>query len=65
MKASESMVSGSRKKLDEGKRNKDDEFYTQMVDIEKEMFYYEEQFNNKIIYCNCDHERSNFWIYFF
>lgn len=64
MKASESMVSGSRKKLDEGKRNKDDEFYTQMVDIEKEMIYYEEQFNNKIIYCNCDHERSNFWIYF-
>ncbi len=44
---------------------KKDEFYTQLVDIEKELKYYKEQFRGKIIYCNCDDPfESNFFKYF-
>lgn len=52
--------------LDNAKANKKDEFYTQLVDIEKEMVYYTKHFKDKIIYCNCDDpEVSNFWKYFY
>ncbi|MGL4951170.1 MAG: adenine-specific methyltransferase EcoRI family protein [Mycoplasma sp.] len=45
--------------------NKNDEFYTQLLDIEKEMVFYKEHFKNKIIYCNCDNqEQSNFFNFF-
>lgn len=51
--------------LDSAKATKDDEFYTQLVDIEKECSYYKEQFKDKIIYCNCDnYKTSNFVKYF-
>ncbi|MEJ0021259.1 MAG: adenine-specific methyltransferase EcoRI family protein [Candidatus Doudnabacteria bacterium] len=44
---------------------KKDEFYTQLVDIEKELKHYKEQFRDKIIYCNCDDPfESNFFKYF-
>lgn len=46
---------------------KEDEFYTQMRDIEKEMIHYaqEDHFRGKVIYCNADNpEKSNFWKYF-
>lgn len=47
--------------LNEAKINPKDEFYTQMSDIELELQHYEEQFKNKIVYCNCDNpEKSNF-----
>lgn len=36
------------------RRNKKDEFYTQSVDIERELRHYRRHFNNKIVYCNCD-----------
>lgn len=39
-----------------------DEFYTQLVDIEKELVHY--NFTDKIIYCNCDGPESNFVKYF-
>jgi len=46
-------------------RAKKDEFYTQLTDIEKELQYYWKQFENKIVYCNCDDpEESNFFRYF-
>lgn len=52
--------------LDKAKVNKKDEFYTQLIDIEKEMIHYTKHFRNKIVYCNCDNpESSNFWKYFF
>ena len=42
-----------------------DEFYTLYSDVENEMKYYEEYFENKIVYCNCDNPiHSNFWLYF-
>ena len=51
--------------LDKAKVNKKDEFYTQLIDIEKEMIHYTKHFKNKTVYCNCDNpEMSNFWKYF-
>lgn len=44
---------------------KNDEFYTQLKDIEKELSYYTEHFKNKVVYCNCDDpETSSFYAYF-
>ena len=40
--------------LDNAKVNKKDEFYTQLIDIEKEMVHYTKHFIDKIVYCNCD-----------
>lgn len=51
--------------LDRAKSAKQDEFYTQLEDIEKEMVHYRSYFEGKIIYLNCDDPRwSNFWLYF-
>ena len=53
------------KLMDNAKRNKADEFYTQLLDIEKELRHYKEQFKDKIIFCNCDDPyESNFFKYF-
>lgn len=44
---------------------KQDEFYTQLPDIERELKHYKAQFKGKIVYCNCDDPRvSNFFHYF-
>lgn len=40
--------------LHSAKRNKKDEFYTQIADIEREMRHYRSHFKNKTVYCNCD-----------
>lgn len=49
----------------EAKKSKNDEFYTLMEDIEKELKHYKEQFKDKIVFCNCDDfEESNFVKYF-
>ncbi len=46
-------------------RNKKDEFYTQLSDIEKELSHYREYFKGKIVLCNCDDPyESNFFKYF-
>lgn len=53
------------KNLKEAKRNKNDEFYTQLKDIENELKYYKHHFKDKVIYCNADDPRiSNFFHYF-
>ena len=55
----------SNKGLKNANKNKKDEFYTQLSDIEKELGYYKEHFKNKVIFLNCDDpEESNFWKYF-
>ena len=47
------------------KRNKNDEFYTQLTDIEKELKHYHHILKGKVIFCNCDDPtESNFWQYF-
>jgi len=44
---------------------RDDEFYTQYSDIERELKYYESKFVGKRIYCNCDNPlESAFFRYF-
>ncbi len=44
---------------------KKDEFYTQLIDIEKELKHYKDQFRGKVVYCNCDDPyESNFFKYF-
>ncbi len=51
--------------LNKAARAKKDEFYTQLVDIEKELKHYKEQFRGKVVYCNCDDPfESNFFKYF-
>ena len=40
--------------LHSAKRNKNDEFYTQLVDIERELRHYRKHFSDKVVYCNCD-----------
>lgn len=55
----------SNKNLHKANQAKKDEFYTQLVDIEKELKHYKEQFRGKIVYCNCDDPfESNFFKYF-
>lgn len=52
--------------LKEAKKNKNDEFYTQLCDIESELKHYKFHFKDKVIYCNCDDPKtSNFFNYFF
>jgi len=40
--------------LNTAKRNKKYEFYTQLVDIERELRHYRNHFKGKVVYCNCD-----------
>ena len=42
------------KLMDNAKRNKADEFYTQLNDIELELKHYKDQWKDKVIFCNCD-----------
>ncbi|MGN0226673.1 MAG: adenine-specific methyltransferase EcoRI family protein [Paludibacteraceae bacterium] len=51
--------------LKQAKVAKQDEFYTQLVDIEKELKYYKQHFQGKVVLCNCDDPyESNFFKYF-
>ena len=55
----------ANKNLHAAKTAKNDEFYTQLSDIEKEVFDYKHHFKGKTIFLNCDDpEESNFWKYF-
>jgi hypothetical protein len=51
--------------LKKAKSEKNDEFYTELTDIAKELTHYKEHFKNKVVFCNCDDPRiSNFFHYF-
>jgi len=55
----------AQKNLQTAKHQKNDEFYTQLVDIENELKHYREQFRGKVVFCNCDDPyESNFFKYF-
>lgn len=59
------MSKNANSNLIQAKKSKDDEFYTQLSDIEKELKFYKKYFIDKTIYCNCDDPRvSNFFHYF-
>lgn len=59
----------TNKLLHKAKKSKSDEFYTQYIDIQKEIEVYLEYnpdvFRGKVVYCNCDDPfKSNFFRYF-
>ena len=55
----------NNKKLHTAKKVKNDEFYTQLMDIENEVQHYQDFFKDKVVMCNCDDPlESNFTKYF-
>ncbi len=51
--------------LHDAKKHKNDEFYTQLPDIESELKHYKSHFKDKVVYCNCDDPTvSKFFHYF-
>lgn len=51
--------------LHKAKAAKNDEFYTQLTDVAKELMHYKKHFKDKIVFCNCDDPTwSSFWKYF-
>lgn len=51
--------------LNKAKQAKNDEFYTQLADIENELHHYKTHFKGKVVYCNCDDPTvSRFFHYF-
>ncbi|MFI7783569.1 hypothetical protein EN46_07270, partial [Citrobacter amalonaticus] len=58
-------ATSGNKSLSRAQKAKNDEFYTQLSDIENELKHYKEHFRGKIVYCNCDDPyESNFFKYF-
>jgi len=59
------MSKTKNKNLHRAKKAKNDEFYTLLPDIEREIKHYKEHFQGKVVFLNCDDpEESNFWQYF-
>lgn len=53
------------KSLHQASKVKQDEFYTQLADIENELKHYKAHFSGKVVFCNCDDPyESNFFKYF-
>ena len=59
------MAKSGNRALGEAKRQKKDEFYTQLGDINAELGHYTRHFKGKVVFCNCDDPyESNFFKYF-
>lgn len=59
------MAKSLNNNLKKAKSGKNDEFYTELTDIEKELRHYKDHFRGKTVFCNCDDPRvSNFFHYF-
>jgi Adenine-specific methyltransferase EcoRI len=59
------MAKSLNNNLHKAKEGKNDEFYTELNDIEKELRHYKKHFKGKTVFCNCDDPRvSNFFHYF-
>lgn len=55
----------SNANLRKAKANANDEFYTQLTDVSKELMHYKQHFKDKVVLCNCDNPTySAFWKYF-
>ena len=58
-------MENQNKNLLKAKKQKNDAFYTQILDIEHELKYYKDHFKSTIVFCNCDDpEYSNFWKFY-
>ncbi|WP_350138721.1 adenine-specific methyltransferase EcoRI family protein [Parasphingopyxis sp.] len=65
MASSLAPTGSGNKALSKAKIAKQDEFYTQLSDIENELRHYREQLHDKVVLCNCDDPyESNFFRYF-
>ncbi|HEM5242739.1 TPA: adenosine deaminase, partial [Streptococcus suis] len=51
--------------LRKAKKNKNDEFYTQLEDIERELQHYQPHFNGKVVFCNCDDPTISYFYHYF
>ena len=62
---SEPLAMAGNTNLAHAKAACDDEFYTQLPDIERELHHYRRHFRGKVGFCNCDDPfESNFFKYF-
>lgn len=60
-----SVTANSNSWLTAAKANKQDEFYTQLSDIENELRHFRRHFKGKVVLCNCDDPfESDFFKYF-
>lgn len=58
-------MAGNNGNLGAARRAKNDEFYTQLTDIEKELRHYRKHFEGATVLCNCDDPfESNFFKFF-
>lgn len=58
-------MANANSNLHKAKDAKNDEFYTQLTDVSKELMHYKAHFKNKVVFCNCDNPTwSAFWRYF-
>ena len=58
-------MANTNRTLHRAKAGRNDEFYTQLSDIENELKHYRSHFQGKTVLCNCDDPRvSNFFKYF-
>ena len=59
------MAKAGNAQLGNAKKQKKDEFYTQLADINAELRHYTHHFAGKVVFCNCDDPyESNFFKYF-
>src|SRR5680860_259941 len=59
------LMANNNTDLQKAKKSKQDEFYTQLPDIERELRHYKKHFKGKVVYCNADDPRvSNFFHFF-
>ncbi len=59
------MAKAGNAQLGNAKKEKKDEFYTQLADINAELRHYTHHFADKVVFCNCDDPyESNFFKYF-
>lgn len=54
-----------QRSLGNAKAARQDEFYTQLSDIEKELKHYRKHFRGKIVYLNCDDPRESEFFHYF
>jgi hypothetical protein len=52
-------------RLTSAKSTKNDEFYTQLPDINRELEHYQKHFKGKVVYCNCDDPRVSYFFHYF
>jgi hypothetical protein len=59
------MIKATNTNMVAARKNKNDEFYTQLSDIEAELRHYKQHFHGKTVLCNCDDPyESNFFKFF-